>query len=133
MVFGRRETQRKGGSERGKVSGRRSPRREFERPQITERWCEALEVGFVGRWKRAGEVGGSDNRGVDGWTVGRVVGRSGNGVGWRNRVGNGGEVRGGGRSSGRGRGRVRGRGRGRGIGRGRGGVAGYRRGARHAL
>lgn len=55
----------------------RSPRREFERPQITGRWCEALEVGFVGRWKRLGEVGGSDNRGVDGWTGGRVTG-----VGW---------------------------------------------------
>ncbi|KZC10495.1 hypothetical protein WN55_01924 [Dufourea novaeangliae] len=94
--------------ERGKVSGRRSPRREFERPQITERWCGALEVGFVGRWKRAGEVGGSDNRGVDGWTGGRVDGWtgervdgwSGDGARWRNRVGNGGEVRGGGRGIG---------------------------------
>lgn len=36
-----------------------------------------MEVGFVGRWKRLGEVGGSDNRGVDGWTGGRVTG-----VGW---------------------------------------------------
>lgn len=50
-----------------------------------------MEVGFVGRWKRLGEVGGSDNRGVDGWTGGRVTGDR---VGWRNRVGNGGEVRG---------------------------------------
>lgn len=80
-----------------------------------------LEVGFVGRWKRAGEVGGSDNRGVDGWTVGRVVGWSGDGAGWRNRVGNGSEVRGGGGGGGRG------------IGRSGGGVAGCRRGARHAL
>lgn len=39
-----------------------------------------MEVGFVGRWKRAGEVGGSDNRGVDGldgWTGGRVTGQGG--------------------------------------------------------
>lgn len=66
----RRREEREGGKVR-----ERSPRREFERPQITGRWCEALEVGFVGRWKRLGEVGGgSDNRGVDGWTGGRVTG-----------------------------------------------------------
>lgn len=87
---GRKGRKRKKG-ERESFGKERSPRREFERPQITGRWCEALEVGFVGRWKRLGEVGGSDNRGVDGWTGGRVTGGR---VGWRNRVGNGGEVRG---------------------------------------
>lgn len=70
---GEEEMRRREEREGGKVS-ERSPRREFERPQITGRWCEALEVGFVGRWKRLGEVGGSDNRGVDGWTGGRVTG-----------------------------------------------------------
>lgn len=65
---GRGGKRERGRRERESFGKERSPRREFERPQITGRWCEALEVGFVGRWKRLGEVGGSDNRGVDGWT-----------------------------------------------------------------